>query len=223
MSFHPERPISTDRPRQKNVSDESTRFDLAKNPNNYWRSRCEQFPDAGSFNPQPTRSNRDNRKSFRSFTLLPSFPPPRIIPAKFPFGRENLIIDVILVTTTTPPLGGVCQINKNQRKINLRSPRRNYTKWPSPIRKYIFPSRGWKINSNRKISVFFNFPRAKRGANERTSYAITRVRTRTRWCLSWKQKFQTSAGKISKLADESRVHFTCGVLVVSSLLPRNEG
>lgn len=121
MSFHPERPISTDRPRQKNVSDESTRFDFAKNPNNYWRSRCEQFPDAGSFNPQPTRSNRDNRKSFRSFTLLPSFPPPRIIPAKFPFGRENLIIDVILVTTTTPPLGGVCQINKNQRKIN-RSP-----------------------------------------------------------------------------------------------------
>lgn len=80
-----------------------------------------KFPDAGSFNPQPTRSNRDNRKSFRSFTLLPSFPPPRIIPAKFPFGRENLIIDVILVTTTTPPLGGVCQINKNQRKIN-RSP-----------------------------------------------------------------------------------------------------
>lgn len=103
MSFHPERPISTDRPRQKN---ESTRFDFAKNPNNYWRSRCEQFPDAGSFNPQPTRSNRDNRKSFRSFTLLPSFPPPRIIPAKFPFGRENLIIDVILVTTTTPPPGG---------------------------------------------------------------------------------------------------------------------
>lgn len=221
-SWHPERSISA----APNVPDESTRFDFAKNPNNYWRSRC-GIPRR--FNPQPTRSNRDNRKSFPSFTPLPSFPPPpppRVIPAKFPFGRGNLIIDVILVTT---PCGGYVPEKQRptENKPSPVSPEKLH-KVAIPYSKVHISIQRKIINSNRRFLLpsSANFPRA----NERTgcaSYAITRARTRTRPPpppppLSRRKIPGQSWKNIETRGRVRPSSFTCGVLVVSSLLPRNE-
>lgn len=224
MSFHPDIPNDQFRPRRTFPT--NLRASISRKIRTIIGVHGAEFPDVSILSRHVRIAIIENhfQVSLPSPPSLP--PPPRVIPAKFPFGRGNLIIDVILVTT---PCGG-CVPEKQRPTENKPSPvsPEKLHKVAIPYSKVHISIQRKIINSNRRFLLpsSANFPRA----NERTScasYAITRARTRTRPPpppppLSRRKIPGQSWKNIETRGRVRPSSFTCGVLVVSSLLPRNE-